>query len=44
MCQKMTNKQKLEALNKLLDMAQKITVYDSDNPDFKNWKYDEPWV
>ena len=35
----MTNKQKLEALNKLLDMAQKITVYDSDNPDFKNWKY-----
>ena len=39
MCQKMTNKQKLEALNKLLDMAQKITVYDSDNPDFKNWKY-----
>lgn len=35
----MTNKQKLVALNKLLDMAQKITVYNSDNPDFKNWKF-----
>ena len=35
----MHKQNKLIELNKLLDMTQKITVYDSDNPDFKNWKY-----
>ena len=35
----MTNKQKLDALNKIIDMTKTITVHDSDNPDFKNWKY-----
>lgn len=35
----MTNKQKIDALNKIIDMAKTISVHDSDNPDFKNWKY-----
>jgi len=36
---KMTNKQKLEALNKLLFMAEQLTNYSSSDPDFKNWKF-----
>lgn len=35
----MTNKQKLEALNKLLVMAEQLTNYSSSDPDFKNWKF-----
>lgn len=35
----MTNKQKLEALNKLLIMAEKLNNFSSSDPDFKNWKF-----
>lgn len=35
----MTNKQKLEALNKLLFMAERLNNYSSSDPDFKNWKF-----
>ena len=35
----MTNKQKLEALNKLLIMAENLTTFSSSDPDFKNWKF-----
>lgn len=35
----MTNKQKTDALNKLLEMSNQIQNYTSNDPDFKNWKY-----
>lgn len=35
----MTNKQKTDALDKLIRMSQTIKEHNSDNPDFKNWKY-----
>ncbi len=35
----MTNKQKISALENLLNMAQNIKVFSASDPDFKNWKY-----